>query len=101
MFSCICPHAGEELWAELGHDNTIAYEPWPTYDEAVLVEDTVEIGVQVNGKVRGVVAIGVNEESDSALAKAKEVPGVKAAVEGKTIVKEIYVKGKIINIVVK
>ena len=64
-------------------------------------EDTVEIGVQVNGKVRGVVAIGVNEESDSALAKAKEVPGVKAAVEGKTIVKEMYVKGKIINIVVK
>ena len=91
----------EELWQELGHDNTIAYEAWPTYDEAMLVENTVEIGVQVNGKVRGVVEIGVDEESDSALAKAKEVPGVKAAVEGKTVVKEIYVKGKIINIVVK
>ena len=101
MFSCICPHAGEELWMELGHDTTIAYEPWPTFDEAVLVENTVEIGVQVNGKVRGVVEIGVDEDSDSALAKAKEVAGVKAAVEGKTIVKEIYVKGKIINIVVK
>ncbi|MBP3608849.1 MAG: leucine--tRNA ligase [Lachnospiraceae bacterium] len=101
MFSCICPHVGEELWQELGHDTTIAYEAWPVYDEAVLVENTVEIGVQVNGKVKGVVEIGVNEESDSALAKAKEVPGVKSFIEGKNIVKEIYVKGKIINIVVK
>lgn len=101
MFSCICPHVGEEIWQELGHDTTIAYEPWPVFDESVLVEDTVEIGVQVNGKVRGVVEIGVDEESASALAKAKEVPGVKAAMEGKSIVKEIYVKGKIINIVVK
>lgn len=101
MFSCICPHVGEEIWQEMGHDTTIAYEPWPVFDESVLVEDTVEIGVQVNGKVRGVVEIGVDEESASALAKAKEVPGVKAAMEGKSIVKEIYVKGKIINIVVK
>lgn len=101
MFSCICPHIGEELWQILGHENTIAYEAWPKYDEAELVEDTIEIGVQVNGKVRGVVAIGVEEESDSALKKAKEVAGVQSAMEGKTIVKEIYVKGKIINIVVK
>ena len=43
MFSCVCPHAGEEIWQRMGHDNTIAYEPWPTYDEAKTVEDTVEM----------------------------------------------------------
>jgi len=101
MFSCICPHVGEEIWQILGHEDTIAYESWPTYDEAALKEDSVEIGIQVNGKVKGVVEVGISEESDSALAKAKAVPAVQAAIEGKTIVKEIYVKGKIINIVVK
>ncbi len=101
MLSCICPHVGEELWQILGHDNTIAFESWPTYDEAALVENTVEIGVQVNGKVKGVVAIAVDETNENAIAKAKEVSGVAAAIQGKTIVKEIFVKGKIVNIVVK
>ena len=101
MLSCIVPHVGEEIWSELGHNDTIAFEKWPTYDEKELVEDTVEIGVQINGKVKGTVAIGVDEAQDSALAKAKETDFVKKAIEGKTIVKEIYVKGKIINIVVK
>ena len=101
MLSCITPHAGEEMWSILGHDDTIAFEPWPVYDEEAIKEDTVEIGVQVNGKVKGKVEIAVDEESDSAIAKAKEVPGVKNAIDGKNIVKEIYVKGKIINIVVK
>ncbi|MDO5403794.1 MAG: leucine--tRNA ligase [Eubacteriales bacterium] len=101
MLSCICPHVGEEMWQLLGHDNTIAYEKWPEYDEAALVEDTVTIGVQVNGKVRGTVELSVDEDDASAKAKAKEVPGVARAIEGKTIVKEIYIKGKIMNIVVK
>ena len=101
MFSCICPHTGEEIWSILGHDNTIAYEKWPEYDEAQCKDDTVEIGVQVNGKVRGTISVNVDEESESAIAKAHELAPVKAACEGKTIVKEIYVKGKIVNIVVK
>ena len=101
MLSCICPHVGEEIWQILGHDDTIAYEAWPTYDETALKEDVVEIGIQVNGKVKGTVTLAVDEESDSALAKAKAVPSVQAAIEGKTVVKEIYVKGKIVNIVVK
>jgi len=101
MFSCICPHAGEEMWSELGNADTIAYEKWPTYDEEAIKEDTVEIGVQINGKVKGTVEIAVDEESESAIAKAKEVESVKKAIEGKNIVKEIYVKGRIINIVVK
>ena len=62
---------------------------------------TIVIGVQINGKVKGTVEIGVDEESDSAIAKAKEIASVQSAIAGKTVVKEIYVKGKIINIVVK
>jgi leucyl-tRNA synthetase len=101
MLSCICPHVGEEMWQILGHDSTIAYEAWPTYDEALIKEDTVEIGVQVNGKVRGTVTLAVDEDQAEALKKAKEVPSVANFLEGKTVVKEIYVKGKIVNIVVK
>ncbi|MBO4785273.1 MAG: leucine--tRNA ligase [Lachnospiraceae bacterium] len=101
MLSCICPHIGEEIWSELGHDSTIAYEKWPVFDEAALNEDTIEIGVQVNGKVKGVVELLKNEEKDAALAKAKAVEGVAKAIEGKTVVKEIYVPAKIVNIVVK
>ena len=101
MLSCICPHVGEEIWQNLGHDKTIAYEKWPVFDEAALNEDTIEIGVQVNGKVKGVVELLKAEDKDSALAKAKAVDGVAKAIEGKTIVKEIYVPAKIVNIVVK
>lgn len=101
MLSCITPHVGEEIWASLGHEDTIAFEPWPTYDENECKEDTIEIGVQVCGKVRGKVVLGVNEDKDSALAKAKAADGVAPFIEGKTIVKEIYVPGKIVNIVVK
>ena len=101
MLSCICPHIGEEIWSELGHDKTIAYEVWPKFDEAALNEDTIEIGVQVNGKVKGVVELLKTEDKDTALAKAKSVDGVAKAIEGKTVVKEIYVPAKIVNIVVK
>ena len=101
MFSCICPHIGEELWSIFGHEDTIAYEPWPTWDEAAVKEDTIEIGVQVNGKVKGTVTLAVDEDQESALAKAKEIPSVARAIAEKRLVKEIYIKGKIINLVIK
>ena len=101
MFSCVCPHAGEEIWSILGHEGTIAYESWPSYDPEAVKENTVEIGVQVNGKVKGTVEIEVGEDAESVKAKAKEIASVAKATEGKTIVKEIYVPGKIVNIVVK
>ena len=72
MFSCICPHAGEEMWSRFGHNDTIAYESWPTYDEEAYKEDTVEIGVQVNGKVKGTISIAVDEAKESVLEKAKK-----------------------------
>ena len=99
MFSCICPHVGEEIWQLLGHDNTIAFEPWPTYDESKCVEDTVEIAVQINGKVKDKLSIGKEDPKDEVIAKGKELIADK--LEGKTIVKEIYVPGRIVNIVVK
>ncbi len=101
MLSCVCPHVGEEMWQILGHDETIAYEPWPVFDPEAVKENEIEIGVQVNGKVKGVVLLGIDEKADTALPKAKEVEGVARAIEGKTVVKEIYVPGKIVNIVVK
>ncbi len=99
MFSCICPHVCEEIWQNLGHDNTIAFEPWPVYDESKCVEDTVEIAVQINGKVKATLAIGKEDPKDEVIAKGKELIADK--IEGKTIVKEIYVPGRIVNIVVK
>ena len=101
MFSCICPHAGEEIWSILGHDGTIAFEKWPEFNEEAVKEDTVEIGVQINGKVKGKVEIAVDEDSQTVIAKAKEIPAVAKAIEGKNIVKEIYVPGRIVNIVAK
>ena len=101
MLSCICPHVGEEMWNRLGHNETIAYAKWPEYDESKMVEDTIEIGVQVNGKVKGTVMLAVEEDNDAAIEKAKQVESVARAVEGKTIVKAIYVKGRIVNLVVK
>ena len=98
MFSCICPHVGEEMWKQLGHEDTIAYENWPTYDESKMVEDTVEIAVQVNGKTKCLMVISKSEDKDSAIAKAKEALGDKLT---GNIVKEIYVPGRIVNIVVK
>jgi len=101
MLSCVSPHIGEEMWNILGHDDTIAYEPWPVYDEEAIKEDTVEIAVQINGKVKATIEVAVDEESESAIAKANANKYVQAAIAGKTVVKEIYVKGRIVNIVVK
>ena len=101
MLSCISPHIGEEIWSIFGHKDTIAYEKWPTYDEAQLVEDTVEIVVQINGKIKAKMDIAKDEPKDDVLAKAKADASVASLMEGKTVVKEIYVPNKLVNIVVK
>ncbi|MBQ1984977.1 MAG: class I tRNA ligase family protein, partial [Clostridia bacterium] len=92
---------GEEMWQILGHDNTIAYEAWPTYDEEKCKDDTVEIVAQLNGKVRAKLQVPADIQKDEAIALAKADEKVAAGIEGKTIVKEIYVPGKLVNIVVK
>ena len=101
LISPIVPHLGEELWELLGHNNTIAYESWPIYDDSKIVDDMKEIAVQVNGKVRATIKIGVDEDEESIKAKALEEENVKRHTDGKEIVKMIVIKGKIVNIVVK
>ena len=99
LLAPFAPHISEELWEELGHDTSVFAEGWPVADKEAMKEDSVEIGVQVNGKVRGTVSIAVDASKEEALATAKEAIADK--IEGKSVVKEIYVPGKIINIVVK
>ena len=101
MLSCICPHIGEEIWSLFGHNDTIAFEKWPEYDESKIVDDTIEIAVQVCGKIKCKLTIPADMEQAEVLALAKADEKVKSAIEGKNIVKEIYVKGRIVNIVAK
>ena len=95
------PHMTEELWQQMGHTDTLAYHEWPKYDEAKCVEQTIEIAVQVNGKVKARLNVAANIESADAIAAAKADPAVAEAIAGKTIAKEIYVKGRLVNIAVK
>ena len=95
------PHMTEELWQQMGHTDTLAYHAWPKYDEAKCVEQTIEIAVQVNGKVKARLNVAANIESADAIAAAKADPAVAEAIAGKTIAKEIYVKGRLVNIAVK
>ncbi|MCQ2491350.1 MAG: leucine--tRNA ligase [Ruminococcus sp.] len=101
MLSCIAPHVGEEIWSLFGHSDTIAFESWPTYDEAYLVEDTIEIVVQINGKIKAKLNIAADADKDSVIALAMENEDVKKCVDGKNIVKQIYVPNKLVNIVAK
>ncbi|MGD0677041.1 MAG: leucine--tRNA ligase [Polyangiaceae bacterium] len=102
LISPIAPHLGEELWYRLSDakPKSLANEPWPTFDPALVHDDLVEIGVQVNGKVRGTITIPADADSDAARDAAFAEQRVRAHVDGKTIRKIIYVKGKIINFIV-
>jgi leucyl-tRNA synthetase len=95
------PHLCEELWRVLGHGESLAYAPWPTYDEALLVEKTVELPVQVNGKVRAKVTVAADADEATVLATAKADPKVAELLAVKTIVMEKYVPGRLISFAVK
>ena len=95
------PHLGEELWQFLGHAATLAYEPWPAYDPAALVEDEVEIPVQVMGKLRGRIKVPIAATPDEMRAAAEAAPDVAKFLEGKTVVKVIAVPKRMVNFVVK
>ena len=102
MFSAFAPHLGEELWQYLTDSKeSIAYEPWPTYDENALKEENVTIVVQVNGKVRGKFETKQGSDDESLKEQALGLDSVKRHIEGKEIKKIIVVKGKVVNIVAK
>ena len=98
LLNPVAPHITEEIWNICGYEGYVYQQPWPEYEEAKTVENTIEIAVQINGKTRGVVALPVDADKETALAKAKEVVADKLT---GTIIKEIYVPKKIINIVQK
>ena len=98
LLNPVAPHITEEIWSVCGYKGRVYENTWPEYDEAKTIENTVEIAVQVNGKTRATVAIPVDADKDSAIAAGKEALGAKLPAN---IVKEIYVPGRIINLVAK
>ncbi len=101
LVSPFAPHITEELWNMLGEASVLSLEKWPEYEEAKTVESSIEIGVQVNGKLKGTIQLPVDCEQQVAVDAALSDEKVKKAVEGKNIVKTIVVKNKIVNLVVK
>jgi len=101
MVSPVAPHIAEELWARLGHGGTITFEPFPTFDESLLVDDTVEIPVQINGKVRARVDVPAEAAKDEIESIALADERVAGLIEGKNLVKTIVVPGRMVNLVVK
>ncbi|HPH78493.1 MAG TPA: class I tRNA ligase family protein [bacterium] len=101
LLSPSCPHIAEELWQQMGHQTSIGLASWPQYDAKLIAEESITVPVQVNGKRRAEIVVSSSATEAEALQIAKEMPNVAKFIADKTIVKEIYVSGKIINIVVK
>ncbi len=101
LLNPFAPHVTEELNEILGKEELLATSEWPTYDEAKCIDATIEIVVQINGKVRTKMNIPAEISNEDAIALAKEDEKIKEAIDGKTIVKELYVKGRLVNIVVR
>ncbi|HLJ09606.1 MAG TPA: leucine--tRNA ligase, partial [Planctomycetaceae bacterium] len=101
LLAPFAPHLAEELWQLLGHAQTLAYEPWPAFDAALLVETEVEIPVQINGKVRGKVRIPVGADQEAAVLHAKSDARIAEQLTGKQIIKVIYVQNRLLSFVVK
>ena len=101
LLNPFAPHMTEELWEMQDYGGQIAGASWPVYDPAKCVEDTVEIAVQINGKIRTRLVIAASAEGADVLAQAKADEKIAPALEGKQLVKELYVSGKLVNLVVK
>jgi len=101
LVSPFIPHIAEELWEIMGHDETITYEPWPEYDETLAKENLISIAVQINGKLRANIEISADAEKEDILLSAKDNDRIKAYLDGKEIIKEIFVPGRLVNFVLK
>jgi len=100
MLAPLAPHIAEEIWQRLGHERSLARQAWPAFDESKLAESTIELPVQVNGKVRDKITVPVDADEASILRTASAAPGVQQWVHGKSVKKQIYVLGKLVNLVV-
>ncbi|MCS4492264.1 leucine--tRNA ligase [Corynebacterium sp. ES2715-CONJ3] len=101
MIAPLAPHIAEELWQRLGHDSTIAFEPFPSYDEKWLSDDEVELPVQINGKVRARIMVAADADQDAVITAARNHETIAQHIAGKDIIKEIVVPGRMVNLVVK
>ena len=101
LLNPFAPHLTEEIWERAGFEDIIARAKWPEYDEEKTVENEIDIPVQINGKLKAVLRFAADVAKDDAIAAAKADERVAKQLEGKTVVKEIFVPGKMINIVVK
>ncbi len=100
ILSPFAPHVAEELWQRLGHRSTITYQPWPVHDEGKLARDTMVIGIQISGKLRSQIEVPVDATEQSILETARSDEKVQPFIAGKAIKREIYVKGRLVNLVV-
>ncbi len=100
LIAPLAPHLADELWHTLGEKGFVVESTWPTFDPSLLVSDTVTIAVQVNGKLRGQIEIATDATEDAVRSAAEVQENVKKHLEGKTLKKAIYVKGKLMSFVV-
>jgi leucyl-tRNA synthetase len=101
MLSPFAPHLAEELWHQLGHKESICSAPWPMYDPELAKESELTIAVQVNGRLRDKITVPADAAEAAVKEKALASDKVKANIEGKQVVKQIYIPQKLLNIVVK
>ena len=101
LLNPFAPHITEELWQQMGGEGLLSVAPWPVYEEAKTVEDTVEMAVQVNGKLKCTIKLPVDCDKQTAIDTALAEEKVKNAIAGKEMVKQIVVPGKIVNLVVR
>jgi leucyl-tRNA synthetase len=100
LLAPLAPHIAEELWARLGHSETLAYAPWPEYDPRSLVREMLQIPVQINGKVRGRIEVPADADEERVIELARADEQVLRYIEGKELKRAIYVRGRIVNFVV-
>ena len=101
LLSPLAPHIAEELWQALGHEKSLAYQSWPSYDNSLLVEDEIEVPVQINGKVRTKIKVPANADKSEIERVARADARVVELLDGKDVVKTVVVSGRMVNFVVK
>ncbi len=101
ILSPFTPHLCEEIWQKLGHSKTLAFVDWPAYDESLTIDNTFELVLAVNGKKRSSIEVAKDISKEEAIQLAMNDENVKRNIEGKELIKKIYISGKLVNVVVK